>query len=127
MALDAQTRELLAQMVEQKTPAFHEMTPEAAREFLRTILASDGESVARVEDRTIPGPACDIPIRIYAPQGSGPFPVLVYLHGGGFVLGDLETYDACCWTLTNRVGCILVAPDYRLAPEHKFLAGPEDC
>jgi acetyl esterase/lipase len=127
MPLDAQTKELLAQLVEQKTPAYHEMTPESARQFFKTMMASDGESVAQVENLKISGPAGDIPIRVYTPQGCGPFPVLVYLHGGGFVIGDLDTYDAFCRTLTNGVGCIVVAPDYRLAPEHKFPAAHEDC
>jgi acetyl esterase len=68
-----------------------------------------------------------MPTRIYMPYGTGPFPVLVYLHGGGWVIGDLEAYDATCRALTNAAGCLVVAMEYRLAPEHKFPAAPEDC
>jgi acetyl esterase len=68
-----------------------------------------------------------MPTRIYMPYGTGPFPVLVYLHGGGWVIGDLEAYDATCRALTNAAGCLVVAMEYHLAPEHKFPAAPEDC
>jgi acetyl esterase len=83
--------------------------------------------VAHVENRMVPGPDGDIPVRLYTPQGPGPFPVLIFFHGGGWVIGDLETYDELCRTLTNGAECIVVSVDYRLAPEHKFPAGPEDC
>jgi acetyl esterase len=90
-------------------------------------LAGEGPAVARVENRTVPGPAGNIPVRIYWPDGSGPFPVLVYYHGGGFVLCDLDSHDATCRLLTNGAGCITVSVVYRLAPESKFPAAPEDC
>jgi acetyl esterase len=61
------------------------------------------------------------------PHGQGPFPILVYFHGGGWVIGNLEAYDATCRALTNVAQCIVVAMEYRLAPEHKFPAAPEDC
>ncbi len=85
------------------------------------------EPVGKVEDLTIPGPGGDIPVRVYAPEGEGPFPVLVYFHGGGFVLCDIDTYDSICRALTNAAGCITVSIDYRLAPEHKFPAAVDDC
>jgi acetyl esterase len=68
-----------------------------------------------------------IPIRVYTPTGTGPFPILVFFHGGGWVIGDLESHDGLCRSLTNAVGCVTVSVDYRLAPEHKFPAAPEDC
>ncbi|CAA0090236.1 Carboxylesterase NlhH [Zhongshania aliphaticivorans] len=68
-----------------------------------------------------------IPLRIYQPPGEGPFPVVVYYHGGGWVIGDLGVYDPMCRDLCNRSDCIVVAVDYRLAPEHPFPAAPEDC
>jgi acetyl esterase len=68
-----------------------------------------------------------IPLRIYQPPGDGPFPVVVYYHGGGWVIGDLVVYDPLCRDLCNHSDCIVVAVDYRLAPEHPFPAAPEDC
>lgn len=89
-------------------------------------LSGPGEPVARVEDRAIPGPRGDIPIRIYTPIGDGPFPLYVYFHGGGFVTGSIETADVACRARANAVKCIVVSVDYRLAPEHKFPAAVED-
>jgi acetyl esterase len=92
-----------------------------------TLSPGEPEPVARVEERTLPGPAGDVPVRIYTPEGEGPFPVLVYFHGGGFVLCDLDTHDGTCRSLARGAGCVVVSVDYRLAPEHPFPAGPEDC
>jgi acetyl esterase len=87
-----------------------------------------GAPVAGVENETIPGPELhDIPVRIYTPQGEAPFPVLVWLHGGGWTFGTLDGHDHVARELTNAAGCIVVAVDYRLAPEHPFPAGPDDC
>jgi acetyl esterase len=83
--------------------------------------------VARVENRTLPGPAGEIPVRIYAPSERRGLPALVYFHGGGFVIGGLDTHDGTCRSLANAIGCTVVSVDYRLAPEHKFPAAPEDC
>jgi acetyl esterase len=66
-------------------------------------------------------------VRIYTPEGSGPFPLLVFFHGGGWVIGDLDGHDPLCRRLTNLVDCIVVSVDYRLAPEHPFPAAPRDC
>src|SRR5262249_60300615 len=74
-----------------------------------------------------PGAAGDMPARIYTPHGTGPFPLLVYFHGGGWVIGNLAAFDATCRALTNAAGCLVLAMEYRLAPEHKFPAAPEDC
>jgi len=83
--------------------------------------------VAAVLDRVIPGPAGDIPIRIYTPHGSGPFPLLMYFHGGGFVVGSVAGSDETCRALCSGAGYSVVSVDYRLAPEHKFPAAPDDC
>ncbi|MEM7413135.1 MAG: alpha/beta hydrolase [Myxococcota bacterium] len=88
---------------------------------------AEPEPVAKVIDRTIPGPAGEIPVRVYLPEGDGPFPGLVYFHGGGFVVGNLDTHDGVCRQLANGAGCAVVSVDYRLAPEHRFPAAPEDC
>jgi acetyl esterase len=90
-------------------------------------MGGEPETVGNVEDREIPGPEGNIPVRIYTPEGNGPFPVLVFFHGGGWVIGNIETHDVVCRSLTNQAGCITVSVDYRLAPEHKFPAAPEDC
>jgi len=80
-----------------------------------------------VSDRTVPGPAGPIPVRVYTPVASEePLPLLVFAHGGGWVMCDLETHDALCREIANRVGCVVVAVDYRLAPEHPFPAALDD-
>ena len=84
------------------------------------------EKVAKIENLNIEGPSGKITIRIYTPEGEGLFPILVYLHGGGFVLGSLDTCDYVCSYFANRVGCVVVSVDYRLAPKYKFPAAVED-
>jgi acetyl esterase len=88
---------------------------------------AEPEAVANVENRTIPGPAGQIPVRVYTPSESGPHPGLVFFHGGGFVLCNLDTHDGICRSLTNAAGCVVVSVDYRLAPEYPYPAAPEDC
>lgn len=84
------------------------------------------ETVAHVENITIPGPGGEIPLRIYTPEGSGPFPMLIYFHGGGWVLGNLDTRNNTCHFLSTAAGCIVISADYRLAPKHKFPSAVED-
>jgi acetyl esterase len=83
--------------------------------------------LAEVEDRRIPGAAGEIGVRVYRPEGRAPLPALVYFHGGGWVIGSLETHDGACRELANRVGCVVVSVDYRLAPESRYPAAAEDC
>ena len=85
-----------------------------------------GETVATVLDRTIPGPEGAIGVRIYTPDAAAPLPLLVYLHGGGFVTGSLDTHDPLCRALANRAACTVLSVDYRLAPEHRFPAALDD-
>jgi acetyl esterase len=129
MPLDPQAQAFLDQLSALNAPAISAMSIEQARQTIRMMMMAPGEPepVAHVENRMIPGPAGDIPVRIYTPQGNGPFPVLIYFHGGGFVIGDPDSYDGVCRSLTNLVGSIVVSVDYRLAPENKFPAAPEDC
>jgi acetyl esterase len=87
---------------------------------------SDAELVAEVLERVLPGPAGGIPSRFYLPAGTRPLPVLVYLFGGGWVLGSLDNVDAVCRTLANTIPCAVVSVAYRRAPEHRFPAALED-
>ncbi len=128
MPLDPQARIFLDQLASLNGPPMHTLTPEQVREGIRLQpLFTEPEPVAHVENRTIPGPAGAIPVRIYTPAGSGPFPVLVFFHGGGWVICNLDTHDGHGRSLCNGAGCVVVSVDYRLAPEHKFPAAPEDC
>ncbi|MFF2528036.1 alpha/beta hydrolase [Brevibacillus sp. NPDC058079] len=104
-------------------PPLHKLEPQAVRDIFAQIPAVEVElaPLAKVEDKLIPaGADAEINIRIYTPEGQGPFPLFVYYHGGGWVIGDLETVDASCRMLAHLSGRIVVSVDYRLAPEHKF-------
>ncbi|MFT5444708.1 MAG: acetyl esterase [Myxococcota bacterium] len=130
MPLDPQLKPLLEAMASAPdAKPTYEQTPEEARAGYRALgsMFGPGEKVASVVDRTIPGPAGETPVRIYTPEGEGPFPVLVFYHGGGFVIGDLDSHDKECRALTNKARCVTVAIHYRLAPEHPYPAAPEDC
>jgi acetyl esterase len=83
--------------------------------------------LASIVDRTVPGPAGEIPVRVYTPTGSGPFPLISYFHGGGYVTGNLDTQDMIARALAFGAGAVVVSVDYRLAPENPFPAGPDDC
>lgn len=84
------------------------------------------QPVGNIENRSIPGPGGSIPIRLYTPKGSGPFPVVVYYHGGGWVIATIDTYDSSARALSNAANAIVVAVEYRKAPEHRFPAAHED-
>ena len=128
MALDPQARAVLDQMAETGGPPINELSVNEARQASASLAAMQGlpERVGSVEDRTLRGPGGDLRVRIYAPFGDGPFPVLMYFHGGGWVIGDIESSDGLCRILTNAAGCIVVSVDYRLAPEHPFPAAADD-
>jgi len=133
LSSDAQTDALLAQMREAGAPALHELPVEEARAALLEMSVTCGYPDATVfatEDRMIPTGAGDVRIRIYwpsAPDRTAPKPVLLFFHGGGFALGDIECHDSVVRYLCEKAGCIAVSVDYRRSPEHKFPAGLEDC
>ncbi len=110
----------------------HTMPVDQARaQFMRSraLYLAPAQTVASVEDRTLPGPAGDLPIRVYRPAGSAPatpLPALVFFHGGGWVFGDLESHDSLCRELCNLGDCAVDAVAYRVAPESKFPAAVED-
>ncbi|HXN85986.1 MAG TPA: alpha/beta hydrolase [Candidatus Binataceae bacterium] len=130
MPLDPQAELLLKQLAASPAPALNTLSPanaRAATAAMFKVAPSSEEPVHKVENRNIPGPAGQIPVRIYTPAGAGPFPILMFIHGGGFVICDLDSHDAACRSLTNQANCVTVSIDYRLAPEHKFPAAVEDC
>jgi acetyl esterase len=132
MPVDPQVQVLLDQLAAMGGPALDEQSPSQAREMFKGMALLDGEpeTVSRLEDRTVPTPDGDVPVRVYRPGDAGEtdvLPVLVWYHGGGWVIGDLDTTDATCRKLANRTGAVVVSVDYRLAPEHRFPAAAEDC
>lgn len=101
-------------------------TPADAVGKLMKKKGIDPEEVGSVENQSIKGPGGNIKIRIYSPKGSGPFPVIVYYHGGGFVIADLDVYDSSPRALCNAVGAVVVSAHYRQGPEDKFPAAHDD-
>lgn len=134
MPLHPQAQALLQQMAAQGLPAPESMTVAQNRALIGDLadLGGPPEQVARVVDTSAPGPAGDIPVRVYVPQGSPSregaalLPTLVFYHGGGWVIGDLDSHDGVCRALANRAGAVVASVGYRLAPEHRFPAAVDD-
>ena len=129
--LHPQARALLDFIEARGIPPTHTLSPADARAFYRERRAATQPlpaEVAEVRDLAADGPHGPIPVRIYRPlaSGAGPLPVLVYYHGGGWVIGDLDTHDVLCRELANGAGCAVVAVDYRMGPEHRFPAAVDD-
>jgi acetyl esterase len=129
MPLDPQCQAIVDTAAERGS-VFDARTPQDARALYAAstqVFAPDTPAIQNIEDRTIPGPDGPVPVRVYTPQIARALPILVYFHGGGWVFGDLESHDAMCRIIAHEAGCLTVAVDYRLAPEHKFPAGLMDC
>lgn len=128
--LHPQTRAMLERIRNGGGKPFNQLTPPQSREIYRTRVAEVNlpkAELASVEDRSIPGPDGPIPLRIYRPSlGGEALPIMVFYHGGGFVIGDLETHDPECRLLARLSPAVVVAVDYRLAPENKFPAAIDD-
>jgi acetyl esterase len=132
MTLHPQAQGVLDTLAKLGAAPLHTITPAQARiqfKESRQAIVAPTQEVAQAADQSIPGPGGMIPIRLYRPLGSrlhDKLPALVYFHGGGWVLGDLDTHDALCRALSNQARCAVINVDYRLAPEHKFPAAVED-
>ena len=128
MPIDSQMQRIIDATVALNLPPMEKMTPAEARAGMLARTAGLGpvEEVAKVADHRIPVEGGDIGARSYTPRGTGPFPALVFFHGGGWVIGDIETHDGICRALANAAGCVVVSVDYRLAPEHKYPVAAED-
>ena len=127
MPLESATAAVLAHIAAEGAPELYEMAITESRTLYREMQPDLSEIVVHsVEDSMIDGPAGPIPVRIYRPSAASA-PVHVHFHGGGWVIGDLDTHDRDCREICVGADCIVVAVDYRLAPEHIFPAAPEDC
>ncbi len=136
-APDAQMKAVLDELATLGPKPLDTLTPEEARrqptpaDAVMALLTRQGKSkapepVGKMEDRTITGAAGSIPARVYWPKGNGPFPVVLYIHGGGWVIADLDTYDSSARALTNAAQAVVVSTHYRQGPEHKFPAAHDD-
>ena len=124
-----EVRALLESIEATGAPPLETLSPDDARQAAIDAirqLAGEPVEVARVDDTDIPGPASPIPVRIYTPPGAGPFACLVYFHGGGWVLCDLDTHDVVGRSIARQAGAVVVSVAYRRAPEHKFPAAVDD-
>jgi len=128
--LDPQAQALIDLITERGLPPTHTLTPQEARRIYRErrfFTQPAPPVLAEVRDLQAPGPHGPIPLRLYRPEGlAAPAPVLVYYHGGGWTIGDLDTHDVLCRELAVGAGCVVVAVDYRLGPEHRFPAAVDD-
>lgn len=124
-----QVQGLLEQMEAQGLPPFDQMSVPQARDVAMAFrdLQGEPEQVGEVRDLVVPGPAGQLPVRVYHPEPGTALPLLVYFHGGGWVIGNIEVVDKPCRALANASRCVVAAVQYRLAPETKFPGAPEDC
>jgi acetyl esterase len=129
VALLPEIKALLDRQASSGRPPLHHQSVEEARAFHAAdapALNGPPAAVAAVDDRRVPGPAGELPVRIYTPEGEPPFPIVVFFHGGGWVVGTLDTYDPLCRALAAATPAVVVSVHYRLAPEHRWPAAVED-
>ncbi len=134
MALHPQAKLLLERVAAAGRPAITELSIADARSGLVALYTTLGRSESlhlSIRDCKIPGASEELPARVYTPTRAGndndPLPLLLFIHGGGWGIGNIEAYDSTCKALAHSARCIVVAIEYRLAPEHKFPAAPDDC
>jgi acetyl esterase len=131
MSLDPDNQRVLDLIEAAARPPIYAFSPQQAREVYRLSrgpFQPELPEVKEVRAGAAPGPVGEIPLRCYRGQGTMDckLPVLMFYHGGGYVIGDLDTHDYVCRKLANAAGCAVVSVDYRLAPEHKFPAAIDD-
>ncbi len=132
MALDPQVQAVIELVIKSGRPPYHQLSPKDARQLFRETRPGSTPAppeIGLVSDALADGPDGPIPLRVYRPRGvaaGAPLPGLVFFHGGGWVIGDLDTHDVLCRQLTAEAGITVVAVDYRLAPESKFPAAADD-
>ena len=128
MPLDDDVRTILDLFAAAGPTPVDELEPVSFRETYRgTALAgSHPEVLPAMEDRVIAGPGGDLAVRIYRPEAEGPLPLVVFAHGGGWVIGDLDTHDGLCQHLAVGTPAVVVAVHYRRAPEERFPAAADD-
>jgi len=128
-SLDGQIEAYLHSLSEQGIPPLYRLGLSEARETYRELSVPDEplDAVGSIQERSVPGPDSEIQLRTYTPDVDGPHPSLVFFHGGGWMLGGLDTHDALCRALANEAESVVTAVDYRLAPEHRFPAALADC
>jgi acetyl esterase len=130
--LDPDAQRVLDLIRESGRPPYETLTPSEAREFYRAgrrVLQPEPPEVAEVRNLQAPAPQGDIPLRLYRGIGTerrAALPALIYFHGGGWVMGDLDTHDGVCRLIANAAVIAVISVDYRLAPEHKFPAAVDD-
>ena len=130
--LDPQAQALMQLMIDKGVPPVNSMTPVEARSSYRsrrTFTQPDAPEVFKVEDKVVSYEGVNVPVRVYHPhaaQSQAALPGLVYLHGGGWTVGDLDTHDVLCRSLCLQADIVVVSVDYRMGPEHKFPAAYDD-
>jgi acetyl esterase len=133
MPVDPQMKLVLERAAKAALPPLYSLSaPEARRQYkeTRAALAPPVPQVAAVRDLAAPGPAGPVPLRLYRGLGTAEdaaLPALVYFHGGGWTIGDLDTHDSVCRALANKARCMVISVDYRMGPEHRFPAAVDDC
>ncbi len=129
MPVNAQVQALLDELARQGLPPFEQMSPTQARVVALGFRDMQGEpeSVAEVRDILVPGPTGALPVRLYHPAPGKPLPLVVYFHGGGWVIGDIEIVDKPCRALANASQCVVASVNYRVSPETKFPGPADDC
>ena len=126
MPLTQQAQLFLHIIAEKNPPPWEELSPQEGRETFDGFidLFGEGPDLARVEDHTLPG---DVNVRLYADESDKPQPAVMYFHGGGWVLGNIQTHDALCRRIAKASGCTVISVDYGLAPENPYPKPLNDC